>query len=250
MDNGPDGRPAPRYYGTVAEWGACYDFIHDNPQLFDGYGSAPMVGVLVNADTTSFDPVRQMCRRLTELQVPFQVIVAAARFDRAHLSADLLRSLRFVIGLSPEETYAEEDRKAIAAARDSLQVRFLKPEDDIEAALQEVWLPRVRIEGPKGIYAFLRVKPGAPSALIHVVNWNTLVDKSAADPFSSVTLSLSAPEQWGKSPQMKYYLPGQKGGVDLQAEAHPDSLRVTLPRLETWGVLQIQAEVGPPAGKR
>jgi len=102
----------------------------------------------------------------------------------------------------------------------------------------------IRMEAPDGVYAFLRVKPdaAAPSAVIHVVNWNARPD-GEADPFCNVTIRLHERERWGRALRFTYYRPSQPEGLDIKPELHSDYVRVTLPVLETWGVLQIQ-----PAG--
>ncbi|MBM4044588.1 MAG: LamG domain-containing protein [Planctomycetes bacterium] len=241
MDNDPaTGQPAPRYFGKVEDWGAFYDFIHEHPHLFDGYQPAALVGVLFNADTVQSSLVRQACQRLAESQIPFRLMAAASKFSRFPVSADALKSVRYVLNLSGEDEYCDEDRRTIGAARDAGRVRFFKPTDDLESLFRGASLPSLRVEGPKNIYAFLRVKPDA--AVIHVVNWNVLPDGSAADPFGHVTISLSPPESWGQPLRARYYQPGQKGGLDLQPEAHRDFLRLTLPRLETWGIVEIRPQ--------
>jgi hypothetical protein len=72
MGNDPTGQPAPRYMGTREDWGRFYDFIHDHPQLFDGYETAAVVGVLFNADEAPYEPVRRICQRLAEQQIAFR----------------------------------------------------------------------------------------------------------------------------------------------------------------------------------
>ncbi|MEW6356411.1 MAG: LamG-like jellyroll fold domain-containing protein [Planctomycetota bacterium] len=240
MDNDAAGQPAPRYFGTVAEWGAYYDFIRDNPYLSNDYQTAATVGVLFNADALPYAPVAEMCKRLTEIQAQFCLIPAASKFTRIPVDGEMLKRFSCIINVSPMESYNEEDRKTLDAVRASFTTRFLSPDADIEKVLTDNGLLPIRVEGPRNIYAFLRVKPDA--AVIHVVNWNALPDGSAADPFAHITLSLSDPARWGRALQVKYYQPGQKGAIDLQPEMHHDFVRITLPRLETWGVVEVKPQ--------
>ncbi|NOZ19583.1 MAG: LamG domain-containing protein [Planctomycetes bacterium] len=238
MDNDPITRqPAPRYFATKEDWGPFYDFIHDHPHLFDGYESAATVGVLFSLDGAPYGPTQRICKRLMALQAPFCLIPAASRLNRIPLEGKRLRSFPVVVNLSPMESFCEEDQQTLSAARDARATRFLTLEDDIEGVLRKYGLLPVRIEGPKNIYAFLRVK--ADSAVIHVVNWNTSPE-GMTDAFANVTLALDNPPQWGDSIAVAYYRPGQKGSIGLNPEMHRDFIRITLPRLETWGIVEIK----------
>ncbi len=242
MGNDPTGHPAPRYMGTREDWGHLYDFVHENPQLFDGYQAVATVGVLFNADEAPYDPVRSACQRLAEQQAPFRLIAAAAKSNRIPVDAELLNSLRYLIELSSMDSYCEEDRETIQAAKGSRRIRFLSRDDDVLTVLENAGLPCLRVEGPRNVYALVRVKADAeqPSAVIHVVNWNVLPDGSGPDPFEYVTLSLSPAERWGKSLRVKYYRPAAEQAVELQPEVHRDLLRITIPWLETWGVVELR----------
>ena len=238
MDNDPvTKQPAPRYFGTQQDWGAFYDFIHDHPHLLDGHESAATVGVLFSVDGAPYKPTREICRRLMELQAPFRVIATSSKIHRIPLDDERLGAFHVVINASPDEAYCEEDRQTIAAVRDARRTRFLTPDDDIEGVLRDYGLLPLRVEGPKSIYAFPRVK--ADAAVVHMVNWN-VTPKGSADEFRNVTLTLMNPPQWGERLEIEYYRPGQEGGVALEPEVHHDCIRITLPRLSTWGVVEIE----------
>ncbi len=120
--------------------------------------------------------------------------------------------------------------------RASRRTRFLTSDDDIEGLLRDYGLLPVRVEGPKNVYVFPRVKRG--STVIHVVNWN-ITRAGRTDAFANVTLTLDRTWNWGNTATVKYYRPGQRAGLPLQPEFHHDLIRLTLPRLETWGVVEI-----------
>ena len=237
MDNDAAGQPAPRYYGKLEDWQRYYEFVQRHPGLFDGYESTATLGLLVNADEECWKPVWQACQSLIDAQVQFRVIVAAARYSRTPLCRDALESVRHLLVLSPIETFCAEDRAVIDAVRDSRRVRFLAAEHDAAAALRSAGQALTEVEGPRGIHTFLRVKPQA--AVVHLVNWNPLPDGNTSDPFQHVTVRLLRPERWGSELRVKYYSPGQEGPLDVQPEIHRDYVRLTAPRLDTWGVLEI-----------
>ena len=98
----------------------------------------------------------------------------------------------------------------------------------------------LRLEGPENIYAFPRVDRARRTCAIHVVNWN-LGDPGAerAEAYASVTVTLLHPERWGNVTQAVWHEPGQPS-MTLTPERHTDSVRLTLPRLTTWGILEIR----------
>jgi hypothetical protein len=55
-----------------------------------------------------------------------------------------------------------------------------------------------------------------------------------------VTLSLLAPRHWGTVAAAVFHQPGQPA-VPLEPEVHDDSLRLTLPQIGTWGIVEIRA---------
>jgi len=76
-----------------------------------------------------------------------------------------------------------------------------------------------------------------------MANWNTTVD-AAADAFQYVTLRLPQPERWGDAPTVTYYEPGRSSSIKLEPEPHATMLRITVPRIETWGI--VETSVLPP----
>ena len=242
MDNDAAGQPAARYYGRREDWGAFYDFIHENASLFDGYESAAAAAVLVNADTDCWRAVWEECERLSRAQVPFRVVAAAAECSRLPVDPAALYAVRHVVLLSPLESFCDQDRRSIEAVRASRRVRFLTPQDHVVQELKQAGRALVELEGPENVYAFMRVKPQADarSAVVHIVNWNPRPDGRAADPFAHVTVRLLRPPRWGEGLKAKYYAPGRKRAVDVQPEVHRDYVRITLPRLDAWGVLELR----------
>ena len=237
MDNDPKTRqPAPRYFGRLEDWGPLYDFVHEHAHLFDGHHSAASVAVVINADMDNFTPVWSLMGRLARAQIQFRVVPASAEYNRIPLSADTLLKFGHLIVLSPEESFCEDDRQVLTSVRESLRVRFLSPDADIGSALTHAGQKLLHVEAPQDVYAFLRVKPN--SAVVHLVNWNT-TPGGAADALGYVTLQLLRPARWGESLQVNYYRPDRPASVHLEPEPHAGMIRITVPKLETWGVVEI-----------
>ncbi len=241
MGTEPNGPPKPRYFATREDFGDYYDLIHAQPELFDGYESPALLGVVVNLDAPVHSETRALCERLVRLGVPFRLVVGAAQYARLPLRAQDLSSFRALIMLSPRESFCAEDQAAIAQALAARRVRVLAPDGKLEDNLLHQGLQALRVEGPRAVLAFPRVKPGdPPSCLIHLVNWDFTPDLAAAEEYASVTVSLQHPELWGPTKSARYYQPGAPGPVELKLEKHPQCLRITVPRLHTWGIIRLE----------
>lgn len=229
----------PRYNGTHADFGAYYDLIHAQPQLFDTARPLASVGVLVNADVEDTPHVTQFCERLAARQIPFELLVTATRQSRIPLREADLRGLRALITLSPVETLAADDRACLDRVLADRRLRLVDPAADLDAILAARGLDPIRLEGPPGVYLFPRQAEDG-TVLIHVVNWNISADPSRAEAYSFVTVNL---RRWGAIRRATYWQPGAEP-TELTPEVHADSVRLTLPKLQTWGIVEMA-----PAGK-
>ena len=227
----------PRYFGTRAQYGDLYDFVHDQRDLLDTHVSAAEVGVLVNGDEPG--AYLEYCYTLAARQIPFHIILGASRHARVPVRADVLRGLRLLVELSPVATFCSEDQAALGAARDSGLIRFVPATADIAALSRLLALDLLRLEGPENLYAFLRVDRGRGTAAIHVVNWNLGVSEAErAEPYGNVTLALLRPDRWGAVSNAVWHAPSQTP-VTLVPERHADCIRLTLPQIRTWGVIKL-----------
>ena len=227
----------PRYFGTRAQYGDLYDFIRDQRASLDAYASAAEIGVLVNGDEPG--EYLDYCLKLAARQIPFHIILGASRYARVPVRADDLRGLRLLIELSPAASFCVEDQAALTAARATGLTRFAPATADIPALCRLMSLDLLRIEGPESLYAFLRVNSDARSAAIHVVNWNLAPDGERAETYKNVTVTLLHPERWGAVAQAVWHEPGQPP-VTLVAEPHADCVRLTVPNVNTWGIIEIK----------
>jgi hypothetical protein len=227
----------PRYFGTRDQYGDLYDFIHDHRDIFDGFESAAEVGVLVNADAPLGSPGK-FCRQLAERQIPFHLILGASKYAQLPIRASDLKAIRVLIEFSSTSAFTQEDQNTLAAARATGQIRFVPATTDL-ATLTRNWnLDLLRIEGPENIVALPRVHRAKGSAAIHLVNWNFERGSERAESYRAVTLTLLQPKRWGKVNKVLWHEPG-KPAVALVPERHADSLRLVLPQLGTWGIVEV-----------
>jgi hypothetical protein len=227
----------PRYFGTREQYGDLYDFVRDRRALLDSLSSAAEVGVLVNGDEPGAYP--DFCQRLAARQLPFRIVLGASRHSRVPVRADDLRGLRLVIELSPIATFCAEDQATLNAARASGLVRLAPATADVAALSSALSLGLLRLEGPENIYAFLRANRENRTVAVQIVNWNLGgPDTERAETYANVTLALLHPGRWGALSKAVWHAPGEPS-VTLAPERHADCVRLTLPRLATWGLVEL-----------
>ncbi len=231
----------PRYFGTREQYGDLYDFIHEHKALFDDHEPAAELAVLANADAPGKGSLSGFCRQLAQQQIPFHLLLGARQYARVPVRAADLRAARVVVEFSPVDSFGEEDQKTLRAARDSGLVRFVPPGADLATIARLRDLQLLRVEAPEGVYAFPRVNRARKTAAIHLVNWNLAPDGERAEAYRNVTLTLRQPSRWGPCATATWLQPGCKP-VSLKPEHHKDCIRLTLPRIETWGVVEIPAD--------
>jgi hypothetical protein len=232
----------PRSFGTREEYGAAYDLIHAHPELFDTAASMAEVGVLVNADVTPKARLEQVCERLAARQVPFHVIAAATKQARIPLREADLRAMRALVAVSPPESFAAEDRAVLDRMRADGRLRLVEANADLDSFLAAREMDILGWEGPKRVYLFPRASAAGP--IIHVVNWNASPDGKTTEVYRNTTVVLRHPSRWGTLGRVTYHQPGEPA-IDLEPEVHPDAIRITLPRLATWGIISISPPAAP-----
>jgi len=226
----------PRYFGTREQYGDLYDFIRGHRTLFDSYASAAEIGVLVNGDEPG--AVQDFCLKLAARQTPFHIILGASRYARIPIRSENLRPLRLLVEFSPVTSFCTEDQATLQAVRASGLTRFVPATADLSKLCRLQGLDLLRLEGPDNLYAFPRVNRDAHSAVIHVVNWNFSSESERTENYRNVTVALLHPERWSASTQAIWHEPGQPS-VTLTPERHADCLRLTLPQVATWGIIEL-----------
>ncbi len=227
----------PRYFGVREEYGDLYDLIRLRPELFDDYESFAEVGLVYNADTESAPALCRQMEALARLQTPFHVLPASTRDVRIPLREADLRVLRAVVLISPIESFCDEDRATLQKALSARRLRLVSPESLAPLRAHEFDL--FSLEGPEKVYAFPRVAKNKSSIAIHLVNWNETQAGAREDTFNFVTLTLRHLRRWGPLRDAAYFEPG-KDPVAIQPEPHEGFVRLTVPRLGTWGILVLR----------
>jgi hypothetical protein len=233
----------PRYFGTRAQYGDLYDFVDAHRTLLDTTAAIAEIGLLVNADLPG--SYAETCLRLAARQIPFRILTGASRYARLPIRADDFHGLRLVLVLSPLDSFCAEDQATLAAARTSGHLRFA-PVDKLDALMQPMALELLRLEAPAQIYAFVRADRARNMVAIHLVNWNLGgPDTERAETYQAITVTLFQPARWPHPAQAAWHLPGEPA-IAITPEPHAECIRLTLPRLTTWGILTLDGATSTP----
>ena len=227
----------PRYFGTREQYGDLYDFIDAHRNLLDNHTAVAEIGVLVNGDLPCGD-LQAFCLKLAAQQIPYRLLLGASRYARVPIRAADLQALRLIVLWHSIDSFCEDDKEVLQSARNSALIRFVPPSVDIACCSRLMKVDLLRVEGPENIYAFLRVNRDKQSITIHLVNWNFDPTGERAEAYQHVTVTLLNPDRWGDVKQVLWHAPGQKS-VAITPERHSDSIRLTLPQLKEWGIIEL-----------
>lgn len=106
--NGADGQPV-RYFGKVEEFGDMYQFVRQNPQLFDGWESAPVVGIIIPIDKYREAETMALVRKLVSSQVPFAFVLTGGSNSRFELVRQQVEHFKVLMTVNPSSDISEKD---------------------------------------------------------------------------------------------------------------------------------------------
>ncbi len=232
---------APRYFGTREEYGAIFDFVNQHRALLDGYRTLAEVGVVYDAGLEPSEPLLAHLESLAAGQVPYRLFAAEHGAIEHPLRAEELSRMAVLVTYTSPDQLHPSDAAALAATAAGRRTRMVAP-DRLAEALRGALGDVLRVEAPEGVYAFPRARDDG-ALVIHLVNWNAVPDGSGPEVYAGVTLALRHPERWAPIATARWHQPGEPT-VTITPERHQTHLRFVLPRLGTWGVLEVVREGG------
>ena len=228
----------PRYFGTREQYGDLCDFVHAHQALFDDHESAAEIAVLANADAPGTGSLAQFCRQLARQQLPFHLLLGASRYARLPLRAADLRAARVVVEFSPADTFGEEDRRPSGPR--GVGSGAVCPADSRPRGVAKLrGMELLRVEAPEGSLRFPAREPletfsGHPCRQLEPRRQRrTRGAVPECDPDAAATATLGKDRFGGLAP-------ARPEPLTLTPERHDDCVRLTLPQIETWGVVEIQ----------
>ncbi|MBI2299794.1 MAG: hypothetical protein HYU66_12780 [Armatimonadetes bacterium] len=223
-----------RYFGTVQEYGDLYRFVREHAALLDGFATPAVVGLLVDLDHYDAVRVRRAAIRLLKARVPFALLPVGHRYVQAELDAKRLARLDLVIVACDAAVLAEADRAVLSTAA------VLVAGDGDPLAVDLTPLAPVEVWGPPGVRALPRVKPGGRTLAIHVLNRNQREPHGPVAPLKYVSVGLRPAAQLGpKVARAVWHAVGAEP-VAVEPEELPGLLRLVLPEVREWGILEVE----------
>jgi len=226
----------PRYYGTVADYGAVFAFVRRSRTLLDGLDTCATAALVTDLDHP--DPARSAdaCERLLGAGVPFVMAPVGSVYYRAALPAERLGAMRLVVLASDPTALAAPAREGLAALSGTVPVvgdREATDEDLRGASCFRVW-------GPDGIVVLPRApREASPRRVVlHVLN------HTARDEVRWVSVIVLPGTLGGSVAAGRWHVPGEDP-QPLEMEVLDEGLRLFLPRLGDWGIAELELAAPP-----
>ena len=227
-----------RYFGTIEEYGDLYEFVRDNPELFDGYEAPGMVGVVVNTDHYDSGRTGRLVDRLLRAQVPFAFVLTGHKHFDLELDPARLERFEMIVSTEDLESLAEADREALEGVREKTPILTDRQIGDRVLAQ----LAPVQVWGPEGIYALPRVSTDPESRVLicHLLNRNQTGAEKKVTPLRYVSIGLRSAALLGSDIKSAiWHAPGCEP-EDILLDELPAGFRFIIPELGEWGIARIQ----------
>jgi hypothetical protein len=216
------------YQGPADKFAPLYQFVRQNPDLFDGYESYADITVLLphrsflNNSKRWFD----LGEELAGKNISYRLLLAGDEIVDHPLTPEGLRMSRVLLtpdldGLMPSDRQlVEEQAKSQPVFRTLADARAAAP-------------PAVQVEGDSVVRALPRVKAG--SAVIHLLNYQYDGSRDAVDPLPKVRVKLDLNALGvAAGSSCSFIEPGKP------ARSFPiEKGTVEIPGLGLWGILRL-----------
>jgi hypothetical protein len=226
----------PRYFGTVAEYGDLFDFVRRSRPLLDGLDTCATAALVIDLDHPDAARTATACQRLLDAGVPFVLAPVGSSYFPVTLQAERLAGLQVILLACDPQALPEADRQALSALAEAVPVVTDRGLDDRELRDSS----RFRVWGPAGIVVLPRAPrdPARRLVVLHVLN------HSAQDEVRWVSVVVP-PGTFGSAvAAARWHAPGQETQpVDMESLA--EGLRLFLPRLGAWGIIELELAAAP-----
>ena len=233
----------PWYFPPKEDFEPLYAFIRGHRELFNGYEAVEQVGVLFSQNrggggSRYYIPLKHVCSSLVELNVPFGMAVAGDELFADRLKGD--EAEQFELMLIPEPIRLIEGQQEIVSRwKERGAAISVRREDDVATKIGGRTKSLVAVEGDSGIWLFPRYIPSKPDAPIicHVVNPHFDAKQDKAIPRTHVPVRVQRRLLGDRQiDKVTYYTPENDPRI-LAYSIEGDNVRVTIPRVDVWGIL-------------
>jgi len=214
------------YQGPREKFAPLYQFVHQNPALFDGFQTFAEVGVLFShrAFVKNREPWFDACAQLAAANIPFRLLVAGDELVDHPLSIAECRSVPLTLLLEQAE-FLPADQDVVHELEQT--GRVLRTVMLVTNAV----IPSVRAQAPGPVRVLPRVRPGAVA--VHLVNGQYDAATDRVRDMAQVRITVNpAPLGIQSGWTCRLYAPEADSQI-LPAEKNT----VTVPKLNLWAVL-------------
>lgn len=222
------------YNSRTGDYDYIYRFIHENPDLFDGYEPISHVGLVYvhTAYRKNSKVIFDACAALTRENIPFRLVIAGDDWWPRHLDQRELDSLDVVT--TSDTKYLDPAQQAVL---DTVSDRIIQWSD--LTSLFDLLPREITIEA-SDVTVLPRAKPNDPSAplICHLVNRNYIASTDSMIVQKNFAVTLTDSLFGSPITRATYYEPGESP-VALKVKSVSNGILINIPHLEHWGVLQL-----------
>lgn len=232
------------YYPSQDDLEPLYNFVRTHRLLFDNYESVGQVGlVLAEQPELPDSTFLHISLNLSRLNIPFTFVVAGNKYLTQRLQPDMAK--KFSLLLVPDNAKLDEAQQQIVNNwKNQGATLTVSRQDNLAGLLADRIEPIVAIEGgTKDVLIYPRAIPGRKDAPVvcHLVNWNYDSSANRAEPRKNVQVRLQAALIGGaKLTKVTYHTVGKTDQM-LDFTVHKNAIRVTVPEVGLWGVLELHS---------
>jgi hypothetical protein len=226
----------PRYFGTVAEYGDLFDFVRRSRPLLDGLDTCASAALVIDLDHPDAARSATACQRLLDAGVPFVIAPVGSSYYPAALRSERLEALQWILLACDPQALPEADRQALAALAETVPISQDRELDDRDLRA----CSRCRVWGPAGLVVLPRAPrdPARRLVVLHVLN------HSGDDEVRWVSIILPTGTLGSPVAAARWHTPGQEV-QPLEMETLAEGLRLFLPRLGLWGIVELELAPAP-----
>jgi hypothetical protein len=216
------------YNGPAEKFAPLYQFVRQNPSLFDDYSAFADVAVVLPHRSFVANPDRwfALCQQLVANNLTYRLLLGGDDIVDHPLTREPLAANRFLLAPARDELLPAD--RQLLDEHTKVHAAF----SDVSAVLTGI-TPAVRVTPDQPVRVLPRTKPG--SAVIHLLNYRYEVGQDDVIPLRNVRITINAsalglPNQTacslfqpGRAPQT---LPVTQGGVEI-------------PELGLWGLVVL-----------
>lgn len=226
---------APRYFGSIEQYGDLYGFVRQHPELFDDRTTMPSVGIVVDPRQFPAEAVKALSRRLSERQIPYDfVLVGPEVHGRARPDLIELRKMRLLVLTMADAQLSTAERSMLTDTKLPRLPLNSVPTETLDAL-------RPVLVAPDGgnVRVYIRPRAGAEGdRALHIVD-GVAGQPGVLDRGCKRRIGVRGVAADSRLPIAATWIT-QSGHDKLTGESSDGDVFFTLPNCPLWGVLLLE----------